>query len=121
LKKPPVFLLDNNLPPSLCDWLEERDLYAVHVRNLGLASASDSQIWDYARTEGLAIVTKDRDFDRYVELSAGQNMVVFRLTIGNSTKLALVNWLETRIENLERYQHEKNVGIWGDSMLVVVT
>jgi predicted nuclease of predicted toxin-antitoxin system len=33
-----------------------------HVRNVGLKTADDAVIWDYAVEHGLAIVTKDIDF-----------------------------------------------------------
>ncbi len=37
---------------------------SVHVRGLGMAQASDRQIWDHAREEGFVIVSKDNDFQQ---------------------------------------------------------
>ncbi len=37
-------------------------LEAVHLADLGLLSASDSEIWDLAVREAYMIVTKDHDF-----------------------------------------------------------
>ena len=34
----------------------------IHVRDLGLKRASDEITWDWARTNGYAIVTTDGDF-----------------------------------------------------------
>ena len=55
-------LFDQNLSPRLPLLL--RDLYpgSVHVRELGLKDAEDAAIWDYARTHGIVIVSKDSDF-----------------------------------------------------------
>jgi predicted nuclease of predicted toxin-antitoxin system len=41
-----------------------RDVYpgSTHVRLLGLASKPDIDVWEYARTNGFAIVSKDTDF-----------------------------------------------------------
>ena len=57
-------LFDQNLSPRLPLLL--RDLYpgSVHVRELGLKDAEDAAIWDYARTHGFVIVSKDSDFQQ---------------------------------------------------------
>ncbi len=57
-------LLDQNLAPRLA-----RDLFdifpdSVHVRDLGMAEASDREIWEHARDEGFVIVSKDNDFQQ---------------------------------------------------------
>jgi len=33
-----------------------------HVRDLGLKGCTDEDIWDFAKANGLAIVSKDKDF-----------------------------------------------------------
>ena len=40
------------------------DIYpgSQHVAELNLAEADDAQIWDYAKENGFAIVSKDTDF-----------------------------------------------------------
>ena len=43
-------------------WFDRQGVEAIHVRHLGMAAASDSEIWAYALGEGLVIVTKDEDF-----------------------------------------------------------
>lgn len=54
-------LLDQNISPSLVSQLH--DLYpgSIHVASVGLGSATDETIWEYARDKGLAIVSKDSD------------------------------------------------------------
>lgn len=55
-------LLDQMLPPILAEVF--RDIFpgSAHVRQLGLASAGDVQVWDYAKKNGFTIVSKDSDF-----------------------------------------------------------
>ena len=48
-------LFDQNLSPRLVARL-------THVSTLGLDTALDSAIWEYARQHGFTIVTKDADF-----------------------------------------------------------
>ena len=55
-------LFDQNLSPKLPRRLS--DLYpdSIHVRNVGLHMAADSEVWQYARANGFTIVSKDSDF-----------------------------------------------------------
>jgi predicted nuclease of predicted toxin-antitoxin system len=55
-------LFDQNLSPRLPRLLE--DLYpdSAHIRDLGMRDATDTQIWEYAKANGFAIVSKDSDF-----------------------------------------------------------
>jgi len=55
-------LFDQNLAWRLVRSLA--DLYpdSVHVRDVGLASADDAAVWEYAKENALTIVSKDGDF-----------------------------------------------------------
>jgi predicted nuclease of predicted toxin-antitoxin system len=55
-------LFDQNLSPSLSRLLAEIYPESVHVREIGMRDATDSEIWEYAKTNGFAIVSKDSDF-----------------------------------------------------------
>jgi predicted nuclease of predicted toxin-antitoxin system len=55
-------VLDENLSARLVESLS--DLYPglEHVHGLGLGGADDSTVWEYAKANGFAIVSKDSDF-----------------------------------------------------------
>lgn len=55
-------LVDQNLPPRLAQPLVEAGHDAVHVRDLGIASAPDPEILARAAEEGRVIVSADTDF-----------------------------------------------------------
>jgi predicted nuclease of predicted toxin-antitoxin system len=55
-------LLDENLSPRLVDLLSDLYPESDHVHNLNLGGANDSEVWDYAKLQGFAIVSKDSDF-----------------------------------------------------------
>ncbi len=60
-------LLDENLSPKLAVSLGQLYPGSRHVEDCQLGAASDDQIWEFARREGLVIVSKDSDFyDRAV-------------------------------------------------------
>ena len=55
-------LLDQNLAPRLVAALAALYPDSKHVRNVGLASANDDDVWRYAAAGGFTIVSKDADF-----------------------------------------------------------
>ena len=57
---------------------------SVHVRDVGLASAGDSEVWDHAVEHDLAIVSKDSDFHQRSVLAAPPPKVIW-IRLGNCT------------------------------------
>ena len=55
-------LFDQNLSHKLLLLLVSLYPGSIHVRNVGLKTAYDAAIWNYAQQHGLTIVTKDIDF-----------------------------------------------------------
>lgn len=55
-------LFDSNLSHRLAGTLASVYPSCEHVRNLNLARAGDEAIWDFARENTFAIVSKDSDF-----------------------------------------------------------
>jgi len=75
-------LFDQNLSPRLPRVLA--DLYpgSVHVRAAGLTEADDVEVWQYAGQHGLAIVSKDSDFQQRSFLLGAPPKVVW-IRVGN--------------------------------------
>ena len=72
-------LFDQNLSPRLVDALSDVYPGSVHVQTVGLGSATDVEVWEYARGNHLIIVTKDTDFhERSVILGAPPKVVWIR-------------------------------------------
>ena len=55
-------LLDQNLSPLLADELVARGHDAVHVRSLGMSTASDPAILEAGSSEARIVVSADTDF-----------------------------------------------------------
>jgi len=53
----PRFLVDAQLPPALARKLNTLAHESIHVLDVGLLDAGDGQIWDYALTHDMAIIT----------------------------------------------------------------
>ncbi|HEX8482991.1 MAG TPA: DUF5615 family PIN-like protein [Allosphingosinicella sp.] len=92
------FLIDAQLPPELCGWLEERGHTAVHVGTLAEEALRDRQIADYAEAEQLVVISKDEDF---VALRRPDRFVLLWLRCGNVSNLVLREWLGGQWEAVE--------------------
>jgi predicted nuclease of predicted toxin-antitoxin system len=55
-------LLDENLSPRLADLLRDVFPDLWHVQSVGLQGHPDQEIWEYARDQGMMILSKDNDF-----------------------------------------------------------
>lgn len=87
------FLIDNQLPGALVQWLEAKGGSARHVLALNLAQASDETIWLEAAREGAIIFSKDEDFARFSVMRSEAVCVVW-LRIGNCRTAALLAAME---------------------------
>lgn len=85
-------LFDQNLSPRLPRLLS--DLYpgSAHVREVGLRDAGDAAIWEYARQQGFAIVSKDSDFQQQ-SLLFGQPPKFIWLRVGNCSAQQVLDLL----------------------------
>lgn len=80
-------LLDANLSYRMLAELRESFPGVTHVREHGLMTASDMEIWSFAHDRGLAIVTRDFDFIER-SLVERQPPKVVRLATGNTSRQA---------------------------------
>ena len=83
------FLVDAQLPPSLARYLNELGHESDHVVHLGLESATDRDVWDFAAAQAAVIVTKDEDFVTMRSLRE-QGPAVIWIRIGNTTTPTLL-------------------------------
>ncbi len=77
-------LFDQNLSHRLVAALGDLFPQSLHVRDVGLSRADDLSVWTYARDAGLAIITKDGDFNQMSFLYGPPPKVIW-LRMGNCT------------------------------------
>jgi predicted nuclease of predicted toxin-antitoxin system len=94
------FIIDAQLPPALAQLLTNHGHHAEHVQDVGLRNADDSLIWNYALQHQAVIVTKDEDFPHRLRQSKAAPVIVW-IRIGNSSRRALLQWLEPLLPRIE--------------------
>jgi predicted nuclease of predicted toxin-antitoxin system len=65
------FLVDANLSPRVAATLSSAGFESSHVADVGLLTAADQVILDYAAANGLVIISADTDFGELLALSRG--------------------------------------------------
>lgn len=71
----------------------------IHVRDVGLHTARDSEVWAYAAKRGLTIVSKDSGFNNFSFLFGAPPKVVW-IRLGNCSTPDAESFLRERREEI---------------------
>jgi predicted nuclease of predicted toxin-antitoxin system len=104
-------LLDANLSWRMINTLKEHFDDCFHVDNIGLeVPARDTDIWNYAKANGLTIVTNDEDFVDLVNLKGFPPKVIL-LRTANQSRLYLTNLLILRKDEIKQLAASADLGL----------
>jgi predicted nuclease of predicted toxin-antitoxin system len=102
-------LFDQNISHKLVNELEELFPDSSHVRLLGLHTASDEKVWNYARDNGFTIVTQDSDFNER-SLVHGYPPKVIWLRTGNTSTRNIKRLLKKHRRGIFAFEKDKELG-----------
>ena len=74
-------LLDQGLPRSTANHLQNSGIEAFHIGDRGLSTAADSIILELGRQEDMIVVTLDADFHMLLAISGATGPSVMRIRI----------------------------------------
>lgn len=103
-------LLDQNLSPRLCEPLSELAETVLHVRQVGLAEADDEVVRAYAADHGLAVVTKDGDFNSLAFLHGAPPKIIW-LRLGNCSTSDIERILRSNRSALEHFVDDPTASV----------
>jgi predicted nuclease of predicted toxin-antitoxin system len=102
-------LFDQNLSPRLVGCLADLFPGSSHVQTEGLDCASDDQVWERARLNGFAIVSKDVDFNS-LSVMRGSPPKVIWLLLGNCTTAQVESVFRERFGDIEAFDSDPSLG-----------
>jgi predicted nuclease of predicted toxin-antitoxin system len=102
-------LLDQNLSPRLVQKLADLYPVSIHVTAVGLDSALDKDVWQYARQNQLIIVSKDADFNE-LSLVWGTPPKVIWIRRGNCSTKTIETLLRDHYEAIHALQEDDEIG-----------
>ena len=94
-------LLDQGLPRSAAALLSQVDIDTIHVAQVGLSAAEDTEILLYAQNDKHVVVTLDADFHALLALTEATSPSVIRIRIQRLRAQALTELLVTVINKCE--------------------
>lgn len=90
-------LFDQNLSRRLVAALAAEFPESQHVTHVGLETATDEAIWDYAGEHGFVIMSKDSDFRQLAFLFGPPPKAVW-LRLGNASTADVLTAVRTHLE-----------------------
>jgi predicted nuclease of predicted toxin-antitoxin system len=99
-----ALLFDQNLSFKLCSKLAEEFPGCKHVRDAGLSSADDADVWKHAAAKGLIIVSKDQDF-RQRAMLFGPPPKCLWIRLGNCSTADIASLLKRRAGIILAFQN----------------
>lgn len=95
-------LFDQNLPAKLANGLSDLFPKSSHVKHVGLDVSDDELIWQYAKANGYAIISKDSDF-HHMSFVHGAPPKIIWLRCGNRSTSELENIIRTRATQIQNF------------------
>jgi predicted nuclease of predicted toxin-antitoxin system len=103
-------LFDQNLSPRLVVRLADLFPGSEHVQAAGLDCADDDQVWEHARQNGLAIVTKDADYNDLSVIRGSPPKVIW-LQLGNCTTAQVEVAFRARFTEIEAFEQDPTLQV----------
>ena len=103
-------LLDENLSSRLVQNLSVEFPGISHIELLGLRGSTDRAVWEFARDQNYAIVSKDNDF-RQRSFLYGTPPKVIWLSVGNAGTSKVESLLRENHEQIARFLPQTEEGL----------
>lgn len=96
-------LLDENLSDRIIYRIFDLYPNSEHVKTLGMINTDDAVIWEYAKTNGFVIVSKDSDFHQRSLLYGAPPKFIY-LRIGNCPTSQIIKILRDNLDKIIQFE-----------------
>lgn len=103
-------LFDQNLSPQLVKRLEDLFPNSTHVQNIGLDTAADSELWNFASDSDYLIVSKDTDFGDKSAIHGHPPKVIW-LKRGNCSTRTVEKILTDHYSDIQSFARNPDQGL----------
>lgn len=105
----PGFLVDEDLPRNLAALLRNAGFEAHDVRDVGLRGSSDSDVFAYAQTHGLCLVSADLEFGNLLLFPLGAHHGIVLVRFPNEVSVLTLN--QAILAAVQQFQPVKPRGL----------
>jgi predicted nuclease of predicted toxin-antitoxin system len=99
-------LFDENLSPTLAERLSDVFPFSAHVRDVGLKSATDPDVWNHAVAGDFVLISKDADMhDRSVLFGFPPKVIWIRL--GNCSTRQVEELIRRELKLINRFLEDE--------------
>ncbi len=111
------FLLDENMPFALIDFLEERGYPVEHLKKVGKGGIKNGDVYKYAESNKMWIITRDADFQSYYKFISYDisGIILIKLKITKTSHL--LKTLENVLDKCKDKLSEKHLIIIEDKAI----
>ncbi len=103
-------LLDENISSKLVKFLTDDFPESTHIDFLEMRGATDTSIWEYAKTKNYIIVSKDNDFRQRLFLFGSPPKVIW-LSIGNGSTKVIKEFFLKNTKRIQVFAKEPTEGL----------
>lgn len=103
-------LFDQNLSPKLASYFSSNFENCQHLQDIGFGELEDMLVWEYAKTNGFTIVSKDSDFNNLVSYFGFPPKVIW-LRRGNCSTKVIIEIMTENLELIKAFISDTENGI----------
>ena len=100
------FLLDENLPFALIDFLEEKGYRVSHLKTIGKSGIKNGDVYKIAEQNKSWIITRDADFESYYKFKSYDvgGIILFKVSVTRTQYLlgVIKKFLEKHEDKLSK-------------------
>ena len=103
-------LFDHNLSPKLVDRLADLFPESTHLYTLGMDQLDDREVWNYAKTNGFMIATRDSDYNEILTIQGFPPKIIW-IRRGNCSTSAIEIMLRSHLADIQTLDNDSSLGI----------